>query len=283
MSPLAVQSSLSTVGENPSARPISTSSPLTATSGHSTIDDNTQSEPKSGVSPLSAHSSQSTIHGIYQPMSLCLLFSQLRLCFESAWLRPYNATATSWRLPIRVGDKWYITAGTLSDSRAERICGRCTRVWRVYEDKKYEEAKRKQLPAYRERGLMDSQFIGILDLEPSPSIPDIVAAHIGRPIPYSRSTDMEPRAKRAKKRPRYHPRTHDDLFGKRFVRHIMIKTTCSPESDVGGCTRYSSDISTGNILYDSENGRLGDLEYVVFYDDEPSPVHNVKTVSLIIL
>lgn len=39
------------------------------------------------------------------------------------------------------------------------------------------------------------------------------------------------------------------------------------------------DISTGNILYDGKNGRLGDLEYVTFYDDKPNTTHNVKTVS----
>ncbi|KAF4583310.1 hypothetical protein EYR38_002059 [Pleurotus pulmonarius] len=35
---------------------------------------------------------------------------------------------------IRVGEKTYITCGVLSDSRAERLCGRCTRVWKVYEE-----------------------------------------------------------------------------------------------------------------------------------------------------
>ncbi|KAF4586685.1 hypothetical protein EYR40_010700 [Pleurotus pulmonarius] len=35
---------------------------------------------------------------------------------------------------IRVGDKTYITCGVLSDFRAESICGRCTRVWKVYEE-----------------------------------------------------------------------------------------------------------------------------------------------------
>ncbi|KDQ28419.1 hypothetical protein PLEOSDRAFT_157727 [Pleurotus ostreatus PC15] len=38
------------------------------------------------------------------------------------------------------------------------------------------------------------------------------------------------------------------------------------------------DISTGNILYDGQNGRL---EYVTFYDDEPNTTtHNVKTGTL---
>ncbi len=50
-----------------------------------------------------------------------------------------------------------------------------------------------------------------------------------------------------------------------------------------GAHTIHRDISTGNILFDSANSRLGDLEYVVFYDDEPSSLHNVKTVSLIIL
>ncbi|KAJ8502417.1 hypothetical protein ONZ45_g11789 [Pleurotus djamor] len=40
---------------------------------------------------------------------------------------------------IRVGNIWYITLGVLSDFRAESIRGRCTRVWRVYEEGKSQE------------------------------------------------------------------------------------------------------------------------------------------------
>ncbi|KAJ8697207.1 hypothetical protein PTI98_007005 [Pleurotus ostreatus] len=355
-SPLAVQSSLSTVGENPSTRSISASPPLTATLGHSTIDGDTQSEPISGASPLSAQSSQSTIHGDISANASRLYVS---VDYDFA-LEAHDYDPTMQRLRhgvyrIRVGDKWYITAGTLSDSRAERICGRCTRVWRVYEDKKYEEGEEKvyyvlkdvwvdssnnteatiwrrlkekvkpevfdphflTLVAAFEPGegattcgflrrgsyshtenvdFMDSQFTGILDLEPSPTIPEEVAGSFSEDQFHMKGApDMEPRAKRAKKRPRYHPRTHDRSIWKEVCEtyhdqddmQVMftmlehaVKALKAMWEDAHAIHR---DISTGNILYDSENGRLGDLEYVVFYDDELSSSYNVKTVSLIIL
>ncbi|KAL4251831.1 hypothetical protein AB1N83_013879, partial [Pleurotus pulmonarius] len=99
-----------TVGEGPSARPISPSSPISG-----------QSADVSHLYTSINHDFAWEAHG-YDPT-----MQQLR---QSVYR-------------IRVGDTWYITAGTLSDSRAEHICGRCTRVWRVYEDKKYEEGEEK--------------------------------------------------------------------------------------------------------------------------------------------
>ncbi|KAG9220243.1 hypothetical protein CCMSSC00406_0006308 [Pleurotus cornucopiae] len=371
--PLAAQSSPSTVGENPSARPISASSPLTATSSHSTIDDNIPSKLTSRVSPLSAHSSQSTIHGevATDPSHLCPSVNY-DFALEAHGYDPTMQRLRHGVYRIRVGDRWYITAGILSDSRAERICGRCTRVWRVYEDKTYDEGEEKVYYVLKDvwvdssndteatiwrrlkekvnpevfdrhfltlvaafqpgegattcsffgRGgyshtenvdFMDSQFIDILDLEPSPLIPekgtepfDEDRFHIqGAP-------DMEPLAKRAKEQLRYLPRTHDRSIWKEVCEtyhdqddmQVMLTTLehavkgSSPFSPsrailmVGsealdamweGAHAIHRDISTGNILFDGANGRLGDLEYVVFYDDEPSSFHNVKTVSLITL
>ncbi|KAF7428943.1 hypothetical protein PC9H_008180 [Pleurotus ostreatus] len=310
-------------------------------------------DPISGASPLSAQSSQSTIHGDISANASRLYVS---VDYDFA-LEAHDYDPTMQRLRhgvyrIRVGDKWYITAGTLSDSRAERICGRCTRVWRVYEDKKYEEGEEKvyyvlkdvwvdssnnteatiwrrlkekvkpevfdphflTLVAAFEPGegattcgflrrgsyshtenvdFMDSQFTGILDLEPSPTIPEEVAGSFSEDQFHMKGApDMEPRAKRAKKRPRYHPRTHDRSIWKEVCEtyhdqddmQVMftmlehaVKALKAMWEDAHAIHR---DISTGNILYDSENGRLGDLEYVVFYDDELSSSYNVKTGTL---
>ncbi|KAG9221354.1 hypothetical protein CCMSSC00406_0009931 [Pleurotus cornucopiae] len=140
---------------------------------------------------------------------------------------------------------------------------------------------------------MDSQFIDILDLEPSPLIPekgtepfDEDRFHIqGAP-------DMEPLAKRAKERLRYLPRTHDRSIWKEVcetyhdqddmqVMFTMLEDAVKAlDAMWEGAHAIHRDISTGNILFDGTNGRLGDLEYVVFYDDEPSSLHNVKTGTL---
>lgn len=259
---------LSAVGEN--ARSISASSPLAATSSHSTIDDNIPSQPTSRVSPPSAQSSQSTIHVevATDPSHLCPSVN-----YDFAWeAHGYDPTMQQLRhgvYRIRVGDTWYITAGVLADSRAERICGRCTRVWRVYEDKKNEEGeekvyyvlkdvwvdssnnteatiwrrlKEKVNPAVFDRhfltlvaafhpgegattcsflgrgghsltenvDFMDSQFIDILDLEPSPLIPEKGTEPFNEDrFHIQGAPDMEPLAKRAKGQLRYLPRTHD--------------------------------------------------------------------------
>ncbi|KAL4252835.1 hypothetical protein AB1N83_013405 [Pleurotus pulmonarius] len=140
---------------------------------------------------------------------------------------------------------------------------------------------------------MDSQFIGILDLEPSPLVPEKVM----KPFNEDRfhiqgAPDAEPSVKRAKKRPRYHPRTHDRSIWKEVcetyhdqddmqVMFTMLQHAVKAlDAMWEGAHAIHRDISTGNILFDGTNGRLGDLEYVVFYDDEPSTVHNVKTGTL---
>ncbi|KDQ28433.1 hypothetical protein PLEOSDRAFT_157713 [Pleurotus ostreatus PC15] len=334
LSPLSIschpgRADLSTVGENPSARPIS------------------------GVSPLSAQSSQSTIHGevATDPSHLCPSVN-----YDFAWeAHGYDPTMQQIRhgvYRICVGDTWYITAGILSDSRAESICGRCTRVWRVYEDKKYEEGEEKAYYVLKDvwvdssndteatiwmrlkekvnpdvfdrhfltlvaafgpgegattcgfmrRGnyphtenvdFMDSQFIDILDLEPSPLIPNKGT----EPVYEDRfhiqgAPDTEPLAKRAKERPQYLPRTHDRSIWKEVCEtyhdHDDIQVMFTMLEDAvkaldamwEGAHAIHRDISTGNILFDGTNGRLGDLEYVVFCDDEPSSLHNVKTGTL---
>ncbi|KAF9496386.1 hypothetical protein BDN71DRAFT_769049 [Pleurotus eryngii] len=324
-----------TVGKGcTSARPISSSSPLTAKSNQSV---NIVAEPTSGN--LAADASR--------------VYSSVNHDFA---LRAHGYDPTMQRLRhgvyrIRVGDRWYITAGTLSDSRAERICGRCTRVWRVYEDKKYEEGEEKvyyvlkdvwvdssnnteatvwrrlkekvnaevfdqhflTLVAAFEPGedvttcsflgrgnyphtenvdFMDSQFIGILDLEPSPLIPEKVPDPFDEEDRFYIKGAMEPPARRARTRPRYHPRTHDRSVWKEVCEtyhdqddmQVMftmlehaVKALKAMWEDAHAIHR---DISTGNVLFDGGNGRLGDLECVVFYDDEPSPVHSVKTGTL---
>ncbi|KAF4563014.1 hypothetical protein EYR36_003448 [Pleurotus pulmonarius] len=349
-SSLPGQASLPAAGDFSST--ISTSSPLTATSSCSTIDaDITPSKPASGVSPLSAQSSQSTIRG-EAPADASHAYTSID--YDFAWeAHGYDPTIQRQAhsvYRIRVGDTWYITAGTLSDSRAERICGRCTRVWRVYEDKKYEEDEEKVYYVLKDiwvdssnnteaaiwrrlkekvnpevfdrhfltlvaafqpgegattcsffgRGdysptenmdFMDSQFIDILDLEPSPLIPEKGTKPFndnrfliqGAPV-------SEPIAKRAKKRPRYHPRTHDRSIWKEVCETyhdhddmqvmftILEHAVKALDAMWEGAHAIHGDISTGNILFDGTNGRLGDLECVVFYDDEP--VHNVKTGTL---
>ncbi|KAF4598887.1 hypothetical protein EYR38_007299 [Pleurotus pulmonarius] len=283
-----------TVGEDPSARPISPSSPISA-----------------GASYL------------YTPIN-----------HDFAWeAHGYDATMQQLRqgvYRIRVGDTWYITAGTLSDSRAEHICGRCTRVWRVYEDKKYGDGEEKVYyvlkdvwvdsrnnteaaiwkrlkekvnpevfdqhfltlvaafqPGEENVDFVGSQFIDILDLEPPPSIPKKGT----KPFDEDRyligwETDIE----RAKERLRYHPRTHDRSIWKEVcktyhdqddmqVMFTMLQHAVKAlDAMWEGAHAIHRDISTGNILFDGANGRLGDLECVVFYDDEP--VHNVKTGTL---
>ncbi|KAL4249800.1 Fungal-type protein kinase domain-containing protein [Pleurotus pulmonarius] len=305
-----------TVGEGPSARPTSPSSPISA--GASYL-----------YTPIN-HDFALEAHG-YDPT-----MQQLR---ESVYR-------------IRVGDTWYITAGTLSDSRAEHICGRCTRVWRVYEDKKYKEGEEKVYYVLKDvwvdsrnnteaaiwkrlkekvdpevfdrhfltlvaafqpgegattcsffgRGgfsptenmdFMDSQFIDTLDLEPSPLIPEKGAkAFIENRFYIKWAPDTEPTAKRAKERPQYHPRTHDRSIWKEVcktyhdqddmqVMFTMLQHAVKAlDAMWEGAHAIHRDISTGNILLDGANGRLGDLECVVFYDDELSTVHNVKTGTL---
>ncbi|KAF4563021.1 hypothetical protein EYR40_007262 [Pleurotus pulmonarius] len=351
-SSLPGQASLPTAGDFSSM--ISASSPLTATSSCSTIDAGiTPSKPASGVSPLSAQSSQSTIRG---EVSADASHAYTSIDHDFAWeAHGYDPTMQRQAhsvYRIRVGDTWYITAGTLSDSRAECICGRCTRVWRVYEDKKYGDDEEKVYYVLKDvwvdssnsteaaiwsrlkekvdpevfdrhfltlvaaiqpgegattcsffgRGgfsptenmdFMDSQFIDMLDLEPSPLIPEKVAEPVSEDRCHIQGApDTEPLAKRAKGRPRYQPRTHDRSIWKEVCETyhdhddmqvmftILEHAVKALDAMWEGAHAIHRDISTGNILFDGANGRLGDLEYVVFYDDEPSSVHNVKTGTL---
>ncbi|KAF7428941.1 hypothetical protein PC9H_008178 [Pleurotus ostreatus] len=328
-------------------------SSLTGQASLPTVDSSSAISATSGVSPLSAQSSQSTIHG---KVSADASNPYTSIDYDFAWeAHGYDPTIQRQAhsvYRIRVGDTWYITAGILSDSRAECICGRCTRVWRVYEDKKYEEGEEKVYYALKDlwvdssndteaaiwrrlkekvnpdvfdrhfltlvaafepgegattcsffgRGgyshaknvdFMDSQFIDILDLEPSPLIPNKGTEPVCEDRFHIRGApDMEPRDKRAKKRPRYHPRTHDRSIWKEVcetyhdhddmqVMFTMLEHAVKAlDAMWEGAHAIHRDISTGNILFDGANGRLGDLEYVVLCDDEPSSLHNVKTGTL---
>lgn len=331
---------------------LTSSSPLTAQSSLSTVDEDTSVQITPASSPLSAQSSQSTITGDI-PTNVPPLHTSVD--YDFAW-KAHGYDPSMQRIGhgiyrVRVGDTWYITEKTLSDSRAERICGRCTRVWQVYEDKKYNEGEEKiyyvlkdvwidssidteatiwkrlkekvdpkvfeqhflTLVAAFEPGesattcgflgrdryshaenadFMDSQFIDMLDFEPLPTgrntppgLPINNRFHIQGP-------DLEPSTKAARKRVRYHARTHDRSVWKELCStyhdqvdiQIMFKMLGDAVEALRAMWKDAHaihrDISTGNILYDGKNGRLGDLEYVTFYDDKPNTTHNVKTGTL---
>ncbi|KDQ28420.1 hypothetical protein PLEOSDRAFT_157726 [Pleurotus ostreatus PC15] len=130
------------------AHVLSTSLPPSspAQSSPSTAHEDTSVQATLASSPLSAQSSQSTIteDGLANAPPPPLYTS---VDYDFAW-KAHGYDPSMQRIShsayrVRVGDTWYITEKTLSDSRAERICGRCTRVWQVYEDKEYKEGEEK--------------------------------------------------------------------------------------------------------------------------------------------